>query len=342
MATALQNIAIIGIGRMGLRYVQTVHDLHLKLSGVCDQNRKALDQIGERQGISERIRFTDAYKLLKETKPECVIIATTTPSHCVYTCLAAELGIRKILCEKPMAVSLSDCDKIIQICKQHNIELAVNHAMRFMERYREPKRIVRSPEFGGLTSVTVVGGNLGLAMNGTHYFEMFRFMTDEEPYAVTAWFSPEKVPNPRGPEFEDRAGSVRVTTKSGKRFYMEVGSDQGHGVKVIYAGPHGQLVVDELAGTMTLNARKKEHRNEPTTRYAMPSVETTKKITPADSVGPTRTVLEALLNGQNFPTGEEGRLAVATLVAAYVSDESGHLPVKVDDHLPLDRKFPWA
>ena len=36
------------------------------------------------------------------------------------------------------------------------------------------------------------------------------------------------------------------------------------------------------------------------------------------------------------------RLAVATLVAAYVSNESGHRPVPIDDCLPRDRVFPWA
>ena len=64
---------------------------------------------------------------------------------------------------------------------------------------------------------------------------------------------------------------------------------------------------------------------------------------PADALAPTRSVLEALLSGRDYPTGEDGRLAVATLVAGYLSDESGHRTVRVDDaELPLDRRFPWA
>ena len=57
--------------------------------------------------------------------------------------------------------------------------LAVNHQMRFMEQYLTPKAIIEGDAFGGLTSVTVVGGNFGLSMNALHYFEMFRFMTGE-------------------------------------------------------------------------------------------------------------------------------------------------------------------
>ena len=38
-------------------------------------------------------------------------------------------------------------------------------------------------------------------MNGTHYFEAFRFLCDEEPVAVSAWFDNEVLANPRGERF---------------------------------------------------------------------------------------------------------------------------------------------
>ncbi|MEO8501879.1 MAG: gfo/Idh/MocA family oxidoreductase, partial [Vicinamibacteria bacterium] len=193
------------------------------------------------------------------------------------------------------------------------------------------------------SSVTVIGGNFGMAMNGTHYFEMFRYMTGEPARDAAAWFSPTIVSNPRGAEFEDRAGAIRLTTASGKRFYLDVGPDQGHGIHAVYAGPHGQVIVDELAGTMRITHRRAEDRNLPTTRYGMPAEILTRSITPADALAPTRSVLEALLSGQDYPTGADGRLAVATLVAGYVSNESGNRTVEVADAaLPLDRQFPWA
>lgn len=337
------NVAVIGTGRMGRRHIQVVKELGLTLVGICDLSLKSLALATQEQGVSEQIHFTDPHLMLNETNPECVIVATTAPTHCEYTCLAAKAGARYILCEKPMGVSLAECDRMIGICQAHGARLAINHQMRFMQQYTEPKCIVHSEPFGGLSSVTVVAGNFGMAMNGTHYFEMFRYMTDEAPLEVTAWFSTEKVPNPRGPQFQDRAGAVRLTTASGKRFYMEVGADQGHGGKVIYAGPYGQLVVDELAGTMNLAVREEQYRDLLTTRYGMPWVETVHKIESADSVGPSRAVLDALLRDKNPPTGEDGRLAVAALVAAYVSDENGHIPVRLDDaNLPRERVFLWA
>jgi len=151
------------------------------------------------------------------------------------------------------------------------------------------------------------------------------------------------VPNPRGPQFEDRAGSVRLETASGKRFFMDVSDDQGHGVKVTYSARYGQITVDELAGVMVADVRQDEHRPLATTRYGMPSRREERHIEPADAVAPSRAVLEALLRGSDYPSGEDGRLAVAALVAAYVSDEEGHRTMRLDtDELPRDRRFAWA
>jgi len=313
------------------------------LVGICDPNPEALALAEKEQGIPSELHYSDAPALLKEKQPECVIVATTAPTHCEYTCLASEQGAKYILCEKPMAISMAQCDQMLETCAKHDTSLAINHQMRFMEQYTEPKRLINSEAFGGLASVTVVAGNFGMAMNGTHYIEMFRFMTDESPCEVTAWFSADKVPNPRGPQFEDRAGSLRITTASGKRFYMEIGSDQGNGLKVIYAGRYGQIMVEELTGSMTLVYREEPYRNLPTTRYGMPSTRMERTIQPADVIAPSRAVLESLLNNNNPPTGEDGRLAIAALIAAYMSDEEGHRPVKLEETAQYqNRTFPWA
>jgi predicted dehydrogenase len=334
---------VLGAGRMGRRHIQVVKEMGLDLVGICDPNPEALMLAEKEQGIEPKRHYSNVSSLLNEKHPECVIIATTAPTHCEYTCLAAELGAKYILCEKPMGTSIAECDQMLETCTKSKTHLAINHQMRFMEQYIEPKRLINSDAFGGLTSVTVVAGNFGLAMNGTHYIEMFRYMTDEDPGEITAWFSAEKVPNPRGTQFEDRAGSLRITTAGGKRFYMEVGADQGNGLKVIYAGRYGQIMVEELTGTMTLVSREEQYRNLPTTRYGMPSIRSEQMIKPADAIAPSRAVLESLLSNTNPPTGEDGRLAVAALVAAYISNEDGHRPVKLEETRKYrTQTYPWA
>ena len=330
------------MGRMGRRHLQVALDKRLEIVGICDAVAEAVRVGGEEHGVPEGRRYTDAERMLREQRPQCVVVATHATSHCDYVLQAAAAGASHIFCEKPLAVSLTDCDRMIEACRRAGAALAVNHQMRFMPQYVEPKRLLDSEAYGGLASVTVVTGNFGLAMNGTHYFEMFRYLAGEAPIEATAWFSDSVLPNPRGPQFQDRAGSVRLTARSGKRFYLECGDDQGHGLNVVYAARNGTIHVDELTGTLRTAVRKAEHRALPTTRYGMPWDDSTMQIPPADSTAPTRAVLDAFLDGGSYPTAEDGRLAVAALVACYVSHESGHAPIRIDDRLPRDRAFPWA
>jgi predicted dehydrogenase len=328
---------------MGRRHLEVVRSLGFEVVGICDSEPKALQAICDDYGVAPDICFRNPELLLENKLLQCVIVSTTAPTHCRFTCMAAEAEVPFIVCEKPMAVSLAECDQMIESCLRHGTRLAINHQMRFMQQYVEPKKIIGSPEFGGLGSVTVLAGNFGLAMNGTHYFEMFRFITDDEPWEVTGWFSNERVLNPRGPQFEDRAGCVRIVTKTGIRFYLDASSDQGHGFMAIYAGRFAQMVVDEANGHIYLSTRDEAHRVEPTTRYLSPFSVATRSIQPADAVSPTRSVLQALLDGGDYPTGEQGRLALHVLVAAHLSHELGGSPVKLTDHrIRRDQIFNWA
>jgi predicted dehydrogenase len=334
---------VLGVGRMGRRHIQVIREMGLDLVGICDPNQESLLLAQKEQAVPVELHYTNARALISEKKPECVVIASTAPSHREYVDLAATLGAKYILCEKPMSTSLADCDAMINTCKKHGTRLAVNHQMRFMEQYIEPKKYMLSEKLGGISSITVVAGNFGIAMNGSHYFEMFRYMTDEAPKYVSAWFSEGKVPNPRGAEFEDHAGSIRIVSSSGKRFYLETSADQGHGIQVIYAAKFGQIIVDELAGKIRMLFREDQYRDLPTTRYGMPAIISEINIKPADAVAPSRAVLESLISGVNTPTGEDGRLAVAALVAAYVSNENNHGSVEVEDMSAYrQRVFPWA
>lgn len=334
--------AVIGVGRMGRRHVQVVQELGLDLVGIADPFPDSLQAAGQERGVPAERRFADAEAMLRTLRPECVVVSTTAPSHAELVCLAAQTGAKIIFCEKPMAVSLAQCDRMMTACEAAGARLAINHQMRVMDQYTTPKKFLESPAYGGMTSMTVIAGNFGLAMNGTHYFEAFRFMAGAPAVEISAWFSPEKVPNPRGAQFEDRAGLITARASNGKRFTLDASADQGHGMMVTYAARNGQLMVDELDGFLRTSVRDDEHRPLPTTRYGMPHRAETATIAPADAIAPTRAVLERVLQDRDYPSGADGRLAVACLVAAYHSDENGHRGVAVDDRLPLDRIFPWA
>lgn len=335
--------AVIGVGRMGRRHLAAACIAGLEIVGVADTNAPSLESAAADFGLTAAQLFDVPRMMLQELRPELVIVATTAPAHADLTCAAAESGAAAVLCEKPMATSIADCDRMIEVCDARGVRLAVNHQARFVPHYTVPMELSRSDEFGGLTSISVVAGNFGLAMNGTHRVDALAFMTGSTPRNVTAWFSDERIPNPRGPQFEDRAGSFRVVTESGKRLFVESSADQGHGIQSIYACRNGQIIVDELAGVITTTVRSAADRQQPTTRYAMPAVRDTQSIPPSDALHSTAALLRALVTGGGYPTGLEARQAVTILVGAYLSAENQHVTIDVKtDPLPRERHFPWA
>lgn len=335
--------AIIGVGRMGRRHLSVLERMGLPIGSVSDRSEEALRTTAEEFSLREEQIYNDAEAMITATQPELVIIATTAPAHHALTLMAARQGAQKILCEKPMAISLAQCDEMVAVCEEHGTALAINHYMRFIPLGQRLRTLLASEDFGGLESMLVSGGNFGLAMVGTHFLELFQFLAEQPLAEVSAWLDEDDLPNPRGPQFFDRAGSIRALTQDRKPFYIHTGLKQGHTAKVVLAGRYGQLVVDPYVGTLSASTREPENRDLPTTRYVTPSVEQDEVISPVDTIAGTQAVLDALLADGPYPHGAEVRNVMAALVAAYVSDEAGHQPVSImEDRLPLQREFPWA
>ena len=332
----------VGLGRMGRRHLQVAKNLGFEILGVYDPLPESVDLALKECGLLPSIVFDSAQRMLESVRPDALVVASTGPSHCEYVCIGAAAGVRYVLCEKPMAVSVAECDRMIEACAASGTSLAVNHQMQFMEQYTFVKELAASPAFGGLRSVTVAASNFGLAMNGAHYFEMFRYLTGEEIATVSFWADAEKVPNPRGAQYEDRSGQLRAVTSSGVRLYMEIGGDQGHGIQVVYGCRYGQIMVDELAGVVRYIHRKAEFRDLPTTRYGMPAEVISRQIAPTDVIVPTEAVWRAMVAGHDFPDGNCGRHAVRALVSANISGERGGQPVRLGGGDAADRVFPWA
>lgn len=334
---------IIGCGRMGARHVLALQELKVEISGIFDVALENMEQMVNQNNLSRNIIYKDVDLLFSKVKPDLCIIATTLPSHKEYILKAVQSGTKKILCEKPLSGSLQDCLEIIKLCNVNKVDLAVNHQMRFMDQYCIPKEMLYSEDFGGLESISVTAGNFGMAMNGSHYFEMMRFMFDDNPCRVSAWFDKEDLPNPRGKQFFDKSGCVRLCTNSGKKFYIDASSSNGHGMIVVYVAKYGQIIVDELAGQMFCTYRKAEERKRPSSCYGQPHITKSIPIKPVDVVDATKRVIHSLIVGIGYPSAYDAMIAISVLVGAYVSNENNHIEVDIaNNKLPLERQFAWA
>ena len=334
--------AVIGLGRMGMRHIEAITDLGMKVGGVSDIAEQARAAACETCKLDPSASFAAGAEMLRSIRPDALVVATTAPSHAPLVVAAAQAGVRFILCEKPMATSLAEAREMMEACQRSGTVLAINHQMRFMEQYTRVKALIGSEQLGPLASVVVAASNFGLAMNASHYFEMFRYVSGVSVHSVSAWFEDAKLANPRGAQFEDRSGRILAHSQGGPSLYLDFSVNAGNGINVVYICRYGQIVVDELNGTMRVVARKSEFRDLPTTRYGMPSDILTESIAPADVVGPTKALWTALLAGQSYPDGEAGIHALACCVAAHVSHENGGTAVAIGPSLPDARRFQWA
>lgn len=328
-----------------MAHVKAAQNLGLAAAAICDVSEvnraKAAAAAGD---LASDALFDDAATMLGwHTNADLVIIATTADSHRSLVELAAASGARHILCEKPMATSVADCDAMITACAKSGSKLAINHQMRFMAQYTVVRDELATGKFGPLASMTVTAGCFGLAMNGSHYCEAFAWLTGSSIVSATAWFSGAPFNNPRGPRFFDQAGEMRFVSADGRRLILNIGNDQGHGMTAMYATRFGHMFVDEFEGICYATARKPEHQSLPVTRYGMPWDRWERRFPQADNVGPTEAVMRALVDGSDYPSWRDGRNVVAALAAAYKSAASGQVPVKVADLGVYEREhFPWA
>jgi phthalate 4,5-cis-dihydrodiol dehydrogenase len=93
--------------------------------------------------------YVDIRELCDDPAVEIVYIATPHQFHAEHAALAAAAG-KHIILEKPMALTLADCDAIIAAVERAGVHLLVGHTHAFDPAVREMRRIVASGELGAL------------------------------------------------------------------------------------------------------------------------------------------------------------------------------------------------
>lgn len=89
---------------------------------------------------------TDA-ELLADPEIRVVYIATPVNAHAQQVIAAAEQG-KHVLCEKPLALDLKDCRRMVDSCRKAGVKLGVGVMMRFHACHQEIKRIIDGGEIG--------------------------------------------------------------------------------------------------------------------------------------------------------------------------------------------------
>jgi phthalate 4,5-cis-dihydrodiol dehydrogenase len=93
--------------------------------------------------------YADIAELAADPEVEIVYIATPHQFHAAHAALAAEHG-KHIVLEKPMALTLTDCDAIIAAVERHNVHLVVGHTHAFDPAVRLMRELIVRGELGRL------------------------------------------------------------------------------------------------------------------------------------------------------------------------------------------------
>jgi predicted dehydrogenase len=91
--------------------------------------------------------YLDWKKLLLDEDIDAVYIATPVHLHAEQAVAAAEAG-KHVLCEKPLAMNVRECDQMIDACRAHQVKLGVAYYRHFYPVVERIKAILKSGEIG--------------------------------------------------------------------------------------------------------------------------------------------------------------------------------------------------
>ena len=143
--------AIIGLGKMGLSHC-SILNAHpdVDLVAVCDSSTFLLDAFNK---YSKQKGYTDFKKMIDETQPECIVVATPTKFHADMVLYALERGIH-VFCEKPFSLTVEDGVKMVTVAELKSVVNQVGYHNRYIGTFREMKRLVEANVIGDLYHFT--------------------------------------------------------------------------------------------------------------------------------------------------------------------------------------------
>ncbi len=139
------RIGIVGVGGMGYAHCKSVVDIkETELTCVCDVDEEVAKERGKEFGVKY---FTDYNKLIKSGLCDAIIVATPHWFHPEIAVSAFENGLH-VLSEKPIAVKVSDADRMIEASEKNNRVFAVMYQRRVEWFVRKAKEIIDSGKVG--------------------------------------------------------------------------------------------------------------------------------------------------------------------------------------------------
>jgi predicted dehydrogenase len=201
MAQSKVRYAVVGLGYIAqaavlpaFTHARRNSSLHAIVSGSVEK----LNEVGDKYRVPVRATYDEYERCLQEV--DAVYICTPNSEHADYAVRAAQAG-RHILCEKPLAVTQQECERMIKAAKDGKVKIMTAYRLHFEPLFLEVLDIVKSgkigePRFfsssfsmharpGGIRTQRELGGGT-LYDLGVYCINTARLMFGAEPIEVFA------------------------------------------------------------------------------------------------------------------------------------------------------------
>lgn len=166
------KVGIIGCGKIAqVRHLpEYAANPNVELVGYYDKNEARAKEMAEKYGGTAYPTF---FELLKDPEIDAVSVCVENHDHAEISTAALYAG-KHVLCEKPMAITLTECESMVAAAEYNNKHLMIGHNMRFDPVYRKAKEMLDAGVIGDIITFRTVSGNSGpegWSMDSTWFFD---------------------------------------------------------------------------------------------------------------------------------------------------------------------------
>jgi phthalate 4,5-cis-dihydrodiol dehydrogenase len=139
------RLGVVGLGRAFTLMLPTfLAEERVVLAAACDPREAARQQFARDFGAPV---YEDLPSMALSPDIDAIYIASPHQFHAAHACLAAEHG-KHLLVEKPMAISMAECDRMIEACERGGVLMIVGHCHSFDSPYLHARRLIQSGRYG--------------------------------------------------------------------------------------------------------------------------------------------------------------------------------------------------
>jgi UDP-N-acetylglucosamine 3-dehydrogenase len=176
---ARYRVGIIACGTISRAHLRAYRALpNVEVVAGADVSEEVRQQWLTEHGLPRM--YAAAEELLDKERPDVVSICTWPTIRPQMVELACAYGVKGILAEKPMAVDLAGCDRMIAAAERAGTLLVVGHQRRFHNRYRKARELLDSGAIGDLVQLTGYDA-ADLLSNGSHTVDLIRYLVHDAP-----------------------------------------------------------------------------------------------------------------------------------------------------------------